>query len=162
LRIGDTLTEGENLNFMGVPSFAPELLQRVHVDDPLKIKHVRRALDHFSEEGASQVFKPLSGADWIVGVVGQLQFEILAARMEAEYSLPAHFETAGLEAARWIEAQPEAMKAFIDTNRGNLAEDHDGAIVFLARNAWHLNRAIEENPNVKFLKSREQHQFASH
>ncbi|MDD3288918.1 MAG: peptide chain release factor 3 [Alphaproteobacteria bacterium] len=157
LRIGDTLTESEALNFIGVPSFAPELLQRVHVDDPMKVKHVRRALEHFSEEGASQVFKPLSGADWIVGVVGQLQFEVLAARMAAEYNLPAHFESAGLEAARWIEA-PDAvsMKKFVDANRGSLAEDHDGAIVFLARNTWHLNRAIEENPGVKFLKAREQ------
>ena len=158
LRIGDTLTEGETLNFIGVPSFAPELLQRVYIDDPMKVKHVRRALDHFSEEGASQVFKPLNGAEWIVGVVGQLQFEILAARMEAEYGLPAHFETAGMEAARWIEAPtPDALKDFVDTNRNNMAEDHDGAMVYLARNAWQLNRAIEENPNIKFLKSREQY-----
>ena len=157
LRIGDTLTEGEKLNFVGVPSFAPELLQRVHIGDPMKVKHVRRALEHFAEEGASQVFKPLSGADWIVGVVGQLQFEVLAARMEAEYGLPAHFETAGLEAARWVDApDAAAMKKFTDANRGSLAEDHDGSIVFLARNAWHLNRAIEENPGLNFLKAREQ------
>ena len=158
MRIGDTLTEGEAINFTGVPSFAPELLQRVHIGDPMKVKHVRRALEHFAEEGASQVFKPLTGADWIVGVVGPLQFEVLAARMEAEYNLPAHFETAGLEAARWVEApDAAAMKKFTDANRGSLAEDHDGAIVFLARNAWHLNRAIEENPGLKFLKAREQH-----
>jgi peptide chain release factor 3 len=158
LRIGDTLTEGEALNFVGVPSFAPELLQRVHVDDPLKLKHVRRALEHFAEEGASQVFKPLSGADWIVGVVGQLQFEVLAARMEAEYGLPAHFESAGLEAARWVEAPDSvALKKFTDANRGSLAEDHDGALVFLARNAWHLNRTMEENPGLRFMKTREQH-----
>ncbi|NTU77391.1 MAG: peptide chain release factor 3 [Alphaproteobacteria bacterium] len=162
LRIGDTLTEGEALNFVGVPSFAPELLQRVHIGDPMKVKHVRRALEHFAEEGASQVFKPLSGADWIVGVVGQLQFEVLAARIEAEYGLPAHFESAGLEAARWVEAPDAAtLKKFTDTQRGNLAEDHDGALVFLARNAWHLNRTLEENPSLKFLKTREQHKKTS-
>jgi peptide chain release factor 3 len=162
LRIGDTLTEGETLNFVGVPSFAPELLQRVHIDDPMKVKHVRRALEHFAEEGASQVFKPLSGAEWIVGVVGQLQFEVLAARLEAEYGLPAHFESAGQEAARWVEADdPLKMKSFIDGNRMSLAEDHDGATVFLARNAWHLNRAIEENPDIRFLKTREQHKAPS-
>lgn len=157
LRIGDTLTEGETLNFVGVPSFAPELLQRVHVSDPMKVKHVRKALEHFAEEGASQVFKPLSGSDWIVGVVGQLQFEVLAARMAAEYGLPANFESAGLDSARWIEAKDAAaLKKFTDSNRSNLAEDHDGALVFLARNAWQLNRAVEENPDIKFLKTKEQ------
>ncbi len=156
LRIGDTLTEGETLNFLGVPSFAPELLQRVHISDPMKAKHVRRALEHFAEEGASQVFKPLTGADWIVGVVGQLQFEVLAARMEAEYGLPARFEQAGVDAARWVESDDQAaLKKFTDANRGSLGEDHDGALVFLARNAWHLNRAQEENPGLRFLKTRE-------
>jgi peptide chain release factor 3 len=159
LRIGDTLTEGEPINFVGVPSFAPELLQRVHIGDPMKVKHVRRALEHFAEEGASQVFKPLTGAEWIVGVVGQLQFEVLAARMEAEYGLPARFETAGLEAARWVESGDRAlMDKFVSANRGSLAEDHDGALVFLARNAWHLNRAQEDFPDLKFLKAREQMQ----
>jgi peptide chain release factor 3 len=157
MRIGDTLTEGENLRFIGVPSFAPELLQRVHIGDPMKAKHLRLALEHFAEEGASQVFKPLTGAEWIVGVVGQLQFEVLAARIDAEYNLPAKFEDAGISAARWIEsADPAALKKFTDTNRSNLAEDHDGALVFLARNAWHLNRTQEEHPDVKFLKTREQ------
>jgi peptide chain release factor 3 len=156
LRIGDTLTEGEAIRYVGVPSFAPELLRRVHVTDPLKAKHIRRALEHFAEEGASQVFKPLTGAEWIVGVVGPLQFEVLEARIEAEYGLPAKFEDAGLEAARWIEADDGlVLKKFTDTNRGNLAEDHDGAPVFLARNAWHLNRAMEENPGLRFLKTRE-------
>lgn len=158
LRIGDTLTEGEVLNFTGVPSFAPELLQRVNIGDPMKVKHLRRALEHFAEEGASQIFKPMTGSDWIVGVVGPLQFEVLAARLGAEYGLPAQFEQAGLEAARWVEADdPAILKKFVDANRGSLAEDHDGHIVFLARNAWHLNRAIEDNKDLRFLKSREQH-----
>jgi peptide chain release factor 3 len=157
LRIGDTLTEGETLRFLGVPSFAPELLQRVHIGDPMKVKHMRRALEHFAEEGASQVFKPMTGGEWVVGVVGPLQFEVLAARIEAEYGLPATFESAGVDAARWVECDDDAaLKKFTDTNRSSLAEDHDGALVFLARNAWHLNRAQEENPAVRFLKTREQ------
>jgi len=157
LRIGDTLTEGEDLRFVGVPSFAPELLRRVHISDPLKAKHIKKALEHFAEEGASQVFKPLTGADWVVGVVGPLQFEVLASRLEAEYDLPAKFEEVGLEAARWVEGDdPVVLKKFEDSNRGNLAVDHDGALVFLARNAWHLNRAIEENPGLRFVKTREQ------
>ncbi len=158
LRIGDTLTEGETINFLGVPSFAPELLQRVHIGDPMKVKHLRRALEHFAEEGASQVFKPLTGAEWIVGVVGPLQFEVLAARIAAEYGLPAAFEEVGITAARWVEADdPAALKRFEDANRSALAQDHDGALVFLARNNWHLSHTMEENPDIRFLKTREQH-----
>ena len=157
LRIGDTLTEGEALRYTGVPAFAPELLQKVRLDDPMKVKHLRKALEHFAEEGASQVFKPMLGADWIVGVVGPLQFEVLAARLEAEYGMKARFETAGLDAARWVEGDdPVKVKAFIDENRISLAEDHDGALVFLARNAWHLQRAQDDYPDLRFLKTREQ------
>ncbi|MGE0108324.1 MAG: peptide chain release factor 3 [Bdellovibrionales bacterium] len=157
LRIGDTLSETEKINFLGVPSFAPELLQRAHINDPMKVKHMRRALEHFAEEGASQVFKPLVGADWIVGVVGPLQFEVLAQRIEAEYNLSANFETAGLTAARWVESDnKQAFEKFVEANRSSLAEDHDGALVFLARNAWQLNRAEEDYPEVRFLKTKEQ------
>ena len=160
LRIGDTLTEGEDLRFTGVPSFAPELLQRVRLDDPMRVKHLRKALEHFAEEGASQVFKPMLGSDWLVGVVGQLQFEVLAARIEAEYGIAARFETASVDAARWIECEdPLEMKRFIDSNRANLAEDHDGALVFLSRNTWHMNRTQEDFPKVQFLKTREQNRI---
>ncbi|MDD3029433.1 MAG: peptide chain release factor 3 [Alphaproteobacteria bacterium] len=160
MRIGDTLTEGENLRFLGVPSFAPELLQRVHIADPMKTKHMRRALEHFAEEGASQVFKPLVGSEWIVGVVGPLQFEVLAARIQAEYGLEARFEEAGIFAARWIEADdPLELKKFADSNKSSVGEDHDGAPVFLARNAWHLNHTQEENPKIRFLKTREQNKL---
>lgn len=160
LRIGDTLSETEKLNFLGVPSFAPELLQRCHIEDPMKVKHMRRALEHFAEEGASQVFKPLLGSEWIVGVVGPLQFEVLAERIKTEYGLPAHFETAGLTAARWVGSDDKvALNTFTEANRSALAEDHDGALVFLARNAWHLSRAEEDYPKIYFMKTREQHQI---
>ncbi|TWB80225.1 peptide chain release factor 3 (bRF-3) [Nitrospirillum amazonense] len=157
LRIGDTLTEGEDLRYTGVPSFAPELLQRVKLDDPMKMKHLRKALEHFAEEGASQVFKPLIGADWVVGVVGPLQFEVLAARIDAEYDIKAKFESCGYDSARWIECDdPVVLKSFLDSNRSALAEDHDGALVFLARNSWQLNRAQEDYPKIRFQKTREQ------
>ena len=123
----------------------------------MRVKHLRKALEHFAEEGASQVFKPLLGSDWLVGVVGQLQFEVLAARIEAEYGINARFETAAVDAARWVECDdPAEMKRFIDANRSALAEDHDGALVFLARNSWHMNRTQEDFPNIRFLKTREQ------
>lgn len=156
LRIGDTLTEGEKITFNGVPSFAPEILQRIKTDDPLKVKHLRRALEHFAEEGASQVFKPVIGSDWIIGVVGQLQFDVLIDRIKSEYGLPARIETANLATARWVDGDPKLMKKFMDENRSNVALDHDGALVFMVRNSWQLDRAHDDYPDLRFLKTREQ------
>lgn len=155
LRIGDTLSENEIIHFTGVPSFAPEVLQRVHLDDPMKVKHLRRALEHYAEEGVSQIFKPLTGSEWIVGVVGPLQFEVLSARIQAEYNVPAKFESAGVDIVRYVEGDALAVKTFAEKNKGSCAEDHDGAIVFLARNNWHLDKTQEENPTLKFVKMRE-------
>lgn len=155
LRIGDTLTEGEDLAFTGVPSFAPELLQKVRPKDPLKAKHLGRALLQLAEEGAARVFKPRLGSDWIVGVVGALQFEVMADRIRTEYDIPVLFEPTTLLTARWVECDdPVAMKKFIDSNQAALADDHDDDVVFMARNAWHLDRAAEDNPKVRFLKTR--------
>src|SRR5690606_17978071 len=87
IRVGDTLSEVEDLVFTGIPNFAPEILRRVRLDDPMKAKHMRRALESLAEEGVTQVFKPEIGANWIVGVVGQLQLEVLASRIAAEYGI---------------------------------------------------------------------------
>ena len=156
LRIGDALTEGEDLRFTGIPTFAPELLQKVRPEDPLKAKHLGRALLQLAEEGAAAVFKPRVGSDWIVGAVGALQFEVMADRIRTEYDLPVIFEPAGLLTARWmVSDDPAAFKRFCDTNPAAVADDHDGEAVFLARNAWHLNKAAEEYPTIRFLKTRE-------
>jgi peptide chain release factor 3 len=157
LRIGDALTEGEPIRFTGIPSFAPELLQRVRPDDPMKAKHLGRALEQLAEEGAARVFKPRLDANWIVGVVGSLQFDVLADRIRTEYDIPVHFEATTLHTARWVEAASTAeMKRFSDANQAALADDHDGAPVFLARNAWHLNHTQEQWPQVRFLATKEQ------
>ncbi len=156
LRIGDALTEGEELRFTGIPSFAPELLQKVRAEDPLKAKHLGRALQQLAEEGAAAVFKPRIGSDWIVGVVGPLQFDVMADRIRTEYGIPVIFEPTQLYTARWVVGDDAAqVKAFADTNGIALADDHDGHLVFLARNAWHLGKAEEEFPKLKFLKTRE-------
>ncbi|MGE4529104.1 MAG: peptide chain release factor 3 [Rhodospirillaceae bacterium] len=156
LRIGDALTEGEDLRFTGIPSFAPELLQKVRALDPLKAKHLGRALQQLAEEGAAAVFKPRIGADWIVGVVGQLQFEVMADRIRTEYGIPVVFEPTQLYTARWVAADdPLQLKRLLDANAAAIADDHDGQPVFLARNAWHLGKAEEEFPKVRFLKTRE-------
>lgn len=155
LRIGDALTEGEKLSFTGIPSFAPEILQKARPKDPLKAKHLGKALLQIAEEGGASVFKPLLGADWIVGVVGALQFEVLADRIRTEYDIPVIFEPTSLYTARWVEGNNLDIKKLLDTNRSSLAEDYDGAIVFLARNAWHMDKIQEDFPNLKFLKVRQ-------
>jgi peptide chain release factor 3 len=157
LRIGDALTEGESLHFTGIPSFAPELLQRVRPDDPMRVKHLSRALEQLAEEGAARVFKQLSGGSFIVGVVGSLQFDVLADRIRTEYDIPVKFEGTSLFTARWIESDDrKALERFIEENQGSIAEDHTGASVFLARNKWHLDTAEQEWPALRFLKTKEQ------
>ncbi|PJB69137.1 MAG: peptide chain release factor 3 [Alphaproteobacteria bacterium CG_4_9_14_3_um_filter_47_13] len=152
LRIGDALVEsGEVLHFSGIPSFAPEYLQRVRSDDPMKAKHLESALIQLAEEGAARVFKPSMDSGWIVGVVGPLQFDVLADRIRTEYEIPVRFEDAALYTARWISASDHNdLKKFIDGYQSAIANDHDGDPVFLARNAWHLGDAQDKNAAIEF------------
>jgi len=159
LRIGDALTEGEEIHFTGIPSFAPEMLQKVRPEDPMRAKHLGKALQQIAEEGAARVFKPSIGSDWVVGVVGVLQFEVLADRIRTEYDIPVRFEPTELYTARWLEADDHAtLKKFTDANGPSMATDHDEAPVFMARNAWHLNKAVEDWPDMRFEKTKEQTQ----
>ncbi|MGN1078660.1 MAG: peptide chain release factor 3 [Alphaproteobacteria bacterium] len=156
LRIGDALTEGEQLTFTGIPSFAPELLQKIRSTDPLKAKHLGKALQQIAEEGGASVFKPTMGTDWIVGVVGSLQFDVLADRIRTEYEIPVIFEPTSLYTARWVKADTNSdLDAFVNANRSALATDHDGEWVFLARNAWHLNKTTEDFPKIKLQETRQ-------
>ena len=156
LHIGDALTEGEQLVFSGIPSFAPELFQRVRLDDPLKSKQLKIALEQLAEEGASQIFKPLDGASWIIGVVGQLQFDVIASRLLSEYGVRGSFEAVPYTNARWIKAKtPEKLREFAERNKYNTAEDGSGALTYLAPNAWHLQRIAQDFPDIEFLKTRE-------
>ena len=158
LRIGDALTEGEDLHFTGIPSFAPELLKRVRPEDPMRSKHLERALLQLAEEGVAQILRArAAGRDWIVGVAGALQFDILADRIRTEYNVPVHFEPTAVQRARWVEAdEPLVLKKFANANSSNMAEDHHGLPVFLARSDWHVTCAIDDWPDVRFLKTREQ------
>ncbi len=156
LRIGDTLTEGERIQFAGVPSFAPELLMSVSPIDPMRAKHLGRALTQLAEEGVARAFRTRLGSNWIVGVLGSLQFDVLADRVRTEYDVAVRFSPVALHTARWLEADdPHMMKKFIDKNQTAIADDHDGTPVFLARNAWHLDHAAEEWPDIRFLKTLE-------
>ena len=155
LRIGDTLTEGENLRVTGIPSFAPELLQNVRAGDPLKAKHLEKALMQFAEEGAAKVFKPMIGAGFIVGVVGALQFEVLASRIEQEYGLPVRFEQSQFTSARWITGPKEAVDAFVSQNKGHVSYDNDGDLVYLTRLQWDIDRIERDHPELKLTATKE-------
>ncbi len=157
LHIGDGLTEGEELHFTGIPNFAPEILQTVRPEDPMRAKHLGKALQQLAEEGAASVFKPRMAADWIVGAVGSLQFDVLAERICTEYNIPVRFESSPLHTARWIEADDhQTLKKFTDSMRASMADDHHGAPIFLVRNAWHLDKATEDWPGVRLLETKEQ------
>jgi peptide chain release factor 3 len=156
LHIGDALTEGEQLYFTGIPNFAPELFQRVRLDDPLKSKQLKAALEQLSEEGASQIFKPLDGSPWIIGVVGALQFDVIASRLHAEYGVRGSFESVQYTTARWLKCTSQAkLDEFCDKNKYSTAEDASGQIAYLAPNAWHLQRIQQDWPDIEFLKTRE-------
>lgn len=156
LRIGDALTEGEDITFTGIPSFAPEYMQRARAEDPLKAKHLGKALEQLAEEGAARVFKPYSDPDWVVGVVGPLQFEVLRDRIRSEYGIPVKFDATSLYTARWLSCDDTSkLKKFIDANQTAIAMDHDGDPVFMARNAWHLQDAEDKNKDIVFMATKQ-------
>ncbi|WP_371223674.1 peptide chain release factor 3 [Roseovarius sp. 2305UL8-3] len=155
LRIGDTLTEGEALRVTGIPSFAPELLQSCRAGDPLKSKHLEKALMQFAEEGAAKVFKPNLGSGFIVGVVGALQFEVLGSRIELEYGLPVRFEASQFTSARWVKGDKQAIDKFINSNKQHIAHDHDGDVVYLTRLQWDIDRVERDFPDVTLSATKE-------
>ncbi|MCV2893921.1 peptide chain release factor 3 [Lentibacter sp. XHP0401] len=155
LRIGDTLTEGELLRVTNIPSFAPELLQGVRAMDPMKSKHLEKALMQFAEEGAAKVFKPSIGSGYIVGVVGALQFEVLASRIELEYGLPVRFESSQFTSARWVNGARQDVEKFVNLNKQHIAEDHDGDVVYLTRLKWDIDRVERDHPEIKLTATKE-------
>ncbi len=157
LRIGDALTEGEALHFTGIPSFAPELLQSVRAGDPMKAKHLDKALTQFAEEGAAKLFKPMVGSGWIVGVVGALQFDVLASRIENEYGLPVRFEATQFTSARWVSGPRDRIDAFAAANKGHMATDHDGDPVYMTRLQWDIDRVARDWPELRLTATKEMH-----
>ncbi len=157
LRIGDALSEGEVLRFTGIPSFAPELLQACRAGDPMKAKHLDKALMQFAEEGAAKVFKPQYGSGFVVGVVGQLQFEVLASRIELEYGLPVRFEPTQFTSARWVSGEKAAVDAFAAANKQHMALDSDGDPVFMTRLQWDIDRVARDYPGIRLTATKELH-----
>ena len=145
------LTEGEDLVFRGVPSFAPEILRRVKIGDAMKAKKLREALRQMAEEGVVQLFLPNDGSGAMVGVVGALQLDVLAERLAAEYGLAVTFETSRFELARWVNAESAAeLEKFTRAYPASMAEDLDRAAVYLAASAWDLRYEQEKWPDITF------------
>ncbi len=156
IRIGDTFTAGEELRFTGVPNFAPEIFRRVVLRDPLKSKALSRGLEQLTEEGATQLFRPLASHDMILGALGALQFEVVTYRLRNEYGVEADFEPAPVVAARWIEADAGTLDDMHKRLAGHLARDADGALAYLAPSRSHLDLTAERFPKARFHAIREQ------
>jgi len=161
ISIGDTLTEGEDLKFLGVPNFAPEILRRVRLPDAMKAKKLREALQQMAEEGVVQVFRPRDGSPALVGVVGPLQLDVLRVRLQDEYGLEVMWDTAEFTLARWISADdPKALEGFITAHPLSIADDLDGDPVFLAANQFRLDYTRERAPGIAFAEIKDRNAAA--
>jgi len=161
-KVGDSISSGENLHFLGIPNFAPEMFKKVILKSPLKSKQLRLGLQQLCEEGASQVFFPANSNDIIIGVVGQLQFEVIQYRLLNEYGAESIFDNCAYKIARWITAKPEnkeKLKAAIDALGKSydvtLARDSEERWTLLCSSEYVLNKAIERYPDVDFLRTSE-------
>ncbi len=156
IRIGDTFTQGEALKFTGIPNFAPELFRLVILKDPLKSKALVKGLVELSEEGATQVFRPVNRNQLILGAVGVLQFDVVAHRLKHEYKVDCVYETANISCARWVYSEDDkAMADFRNKVDENLALDGGEALIYLAPTKVNLAMAQERYPNIKFSATRE-------
>jgi peptide chain release factor 3 len=156
INIGDTLTEGEKIMFTGIPNFAPEIFRRVVLRDPLRMKALQKGLDQLCEEGATQVFRPLRNNDLILGAVGMLQFDVVAFRLQDEYSVQASWDNINVYTARWVYcADAKKLQEFRDKAFENLALDHAGSLVYLAPTRVNLQLTLERWPDVTFRETRE-------
>ncbi len=156
IKIGDTFSEKEPLNFTGIPNFAPEHFRRVQLKSPLKTKQLRKGLTQLVEEGAVQLFRPLLGSKFILGAVGVLQFEVTMARLKAEYGVDAVYENIKYATARWVSCDDKKrLAAFEKENQANLALDAEGSLTYLADSEWRLKFVAEKWPEIIFRKTRE-------
>ncbi len=156
IQIGDTFSEGEDLKFIGIPNFAPELFRRVRLRDPLRAKSLQKGLLQLSEEGAAQLFRPLLSNDLIVGAVGVLQFDVVAHRLQHEYGAECSFEAVPVSTARWLEFDSVVQEQqFRNKLAANLALDAHNCLTYIAPNRVNLQLIQERWPDVRFLTTRE-------
>jgi peptide chain release factor 3 len=150
IKIGDTFTQGEELQYTGIPNFAPEHFRKVRLLNPLKSKALEKGLVQLAEEGTIQVFRPLMGADWIVGAVGLLQFDVVMHRLEHEYGVKTAYETVGYMAARWIAGERKKLEEFQAREAMNLYKDGEGDLAYLAGSQWRLENTMDNWKDLTF------------
>lgn len=156
IQIGDAFTEGEKLTFTGIPNFAPELFRVVRLRDPLKMKALHKGLVQLSEEGATQLFRPLDSNDLILGAVGSLQFDVVAHRLKAEYGVNCTYEPANIHTARWVSCSDDKqLERFKEKNASNLALDGAGELTYLAPSKVNLDLIQQRFPEITFRSTRE-------
>ena len=156
IKIGDTFTEKEPLKFSGIPNFAPEHFRLVRLKNPLKAKQLQKGLTQLAEEGAIQVFMPVTGRDYILGAVGVLQFEVTMFRLKSEYGADAIYEPVNFNVARWVRCDDrKKMAEFEKKNIANMARDAEGSLSFLTTSEWQLDYCMKEWPEIDFFKTRE-------
>jgi len=153
--IGDTFTQGEKLNFQGIPNFAPELFRRVQLKNPLKAKALQKGLNQLSEEGATQVFRPISNTSQILGAVGILQFDVVAHRLKYEYGVDCQFESINVATARWVNGSDKDLEQLKIKAGNNIAIDSAGLLSYLAPSMVNLQLTMERHPNLTFNATRE-------
>jgi len=153
--IGDTFTQGEKLNFQGIPNFAPELFRRAQLKDPLKAKALQKGLNQLSEEGATQVFRPISNNSQILGAVGVLQFDVVAHRLKYEYGVDCQFEAINVATARWVSGPDKDIEKLKIKAGNNIAIDSAGMLSYLAPSMVNLQLTMERHPNLTFNATRE-------
>lgn len=156
LQLGDSLTEGENLQFTGLPFFAPELFSAVELLDPMRSKQLQKGLMELGQEGAIQVFKPMLGSEMLLGAVGQLQFEVVQARLEAEYGVKVRLAPSRFNCARWVSSEkPGELKRFVEANQNRMVTDAANTQAFLATSRFDLEIMEKRWPDIQFYPMRE-------
>ncbi|QCI20082.1 peptide chain release factor 3 [Buchnera aphidicola (Brevicoryne brassicae)] len=157
IKIGDTFTEGEDIKFIGIPSFAPEIYRRIFLKNPLKQKQLIKGLTQLSEEGAIQVFRPINNNNLILGAIGILQFDVVIERLKIEYHIDAICEQVNIILARWIRSKnPCSIYSFKKNNSAYLAYDTSNSLIYLAPTIANLNIVMSEYSDIIFDKTREQ------
>ncbi|TKK68914.1 peptide chain release factor 3 [Ilyomonas limi] len=150
-KIGDTLTEGEDLYFTGIPSFSPEIFKELVNKDPMKTKQLEKGISQLTDEGVAQLFTQFGGNKKIIGCVGDLQFEVIQYRLLHEYGAACEFRTLPFYKACWLTSKdPKKLEEFLRFKQQNSAEDKDGNPVYLAQSEWFLNTEIQNNPDIQF------------
>jgi len=155
IKIGDTFTQGEDLKFTGIPNFAPEHFRKVRILNPMKSKALEKGLVQLAEEGTTQVFKPIFGAEWVVGAVGVLQFEVVLHRLEFEYGVKIAYEPVSYATARWVSGEKKLIEEFEKKEKMNLYLDGEGRLTYMASSQWRLDNTMENWPGLVFSATSE-------